>query len=415
MLLLRLIGESILFALHSLTANKTRTFLSLLGISIGIFAIISVFTVIDALENNVRNSVKSLGENVIYIQKWSWEFGADYPWWKYVNRPVPTNSEMEELSRALNNAEAVAFVVAANNKTIKYRNFSAENTAIIGASHNYNKIKSFELREGRYFSLPESNNGRNFAIIGAEIADNLFPSGRSLDKDITIFGRKATVIGVFRKEGESIIGNSMDNTVLIPLNYARSLIDTRSERSQPLIMVQGKPGISNTELIDELRGAMRSIRTLKPREDDDFSLNEASLLSSRLDSLFNLIATAGWIIGGFSIIVGGFGIANIMFVSVKERTNVIGIQKSLGAKNYFILLQFLVESVILSLIGGGIGLLVVFSGTIISNVAFGFDVNLTLDNILLGLIVSGLIGVLSGFIPAFKASKMDPVEAIRSN
>ncbi len=415
MLFLRLIGESFLFAFHSLVDNKTRTFLSLLGISIGIFAIISVFTVIDALENKVRNSVKSLGENVIYIQKWSWEFGSDYPWWKYANRPLPKYSEMEEIRRSLNNANAVAFAVSSNNKTIKYQNFSAEGTTITGASYDYNKIKSFELREGRYFSPSESNNGRSCAIIGAVIADNLFPSTSPLGKDITILGRKVGIIGVFEKEGESIIGNSIDNEVLIPINYARNLIDIRSEKAQPFIMVQGKAGVTNMELKDELRGVMRSIRSLKPIEEDNFSLNEASLLSSRLDSLFSLIGTAGWIIGGFSIMVGGFGIANIMFVSVKERTNIIGIQKSLGAKNYFILFQFLIESVILSLIGGGIGLLVIFIGTIISNLAFDFGILLSSENILLGLTVSGITGVLSGFIPAYKASKMDPVEAIRSN
>ncbi len=415
MLLLRLIGESFLFAIHSLAANKTRTILSLLGISIGIFAIISVFTVIDSMERRVRDSVKSLGENVIYIQKWSWEFNSDYPWWKYMNRPVPKYSEMQELERILKNSEALAFEVSANNKTVKYRNYTAENSSVIGTSFNFNKIKSFELQEGRYFSFSESNTGKNFAIIGATIADNLFSLSNPLGKSISVLGRKLTIIGVFKKEGESVIGNSMDNTVLIPLNFARNVVDVRNDRSQPLIMVKAKAGVSNMELVDELRGVMRSVRSLTPREDDDFSLNEASLLSNKLDNLFNMIGVAGWIIGGFSILVGGFGIANIMFVSVKERTNIIGIQKSLGAKSYFILFQFLTESVILSLIGGAIGLLVIFAGTIISTLGFGFDIGLSLNNIILGLSVSGIIGVVSGFIPAYKASEMNPVEAIRSN
>lgn len=415
-LYLQLFRESLLFALHALVVNKLRTFLSLLGITIGIFTIISVFTVVDALKTNVRNSVNSLGENVVYIQKWPWTFGKDYPWWKYWQRPLPGYSEMEDLRPRINHAEAMAMMAFINSKTIKYRNNSIENAEVTCVSHDWNKIRAFNLEEGRYFTESESFGGKAIAIIGAEVAGSLFPNGEALGKEISAVGRKFTVIGVFEREGKSIIDNTNDNAIVIPINFARKILDIRSDRVNPFIMVKAKPGITNAELEDELRGVMRSIRRLRPVEDDDFALNESNLLSKNLtEPILNVISMAGLIIGGFSVLVGGFGIANIMFVSVKERTNSIGIQKSLGAKNYFILLQFLAEAVFLCLIGGGIGLLVVLIMSFTASQVFDMNLLLTQGNILFGLTISATIGIISGFIPAYTASKLDPVEAIRAN
>ncbi|MES2394673.1 MAG: FtsX-like permease family protein, partial [Bacteroidota bacterium] len=247
------------------------------------------------------------------------------------------------------------------------------------------------------------------------LAKALFSNQSPLGQTIKINGAKAIVIGVFKKEGESILGGSPDTQVLVPVNYARSLIDIHNENLDPQIMVRAKPGISNDELIAELTGLMRSMHKLKPLVEDNFSLNQTSLISKEFDSLFEIVGIAGWIIGGFSILVGGFGIANIMFVSVKERTNIIGIQKSLGAKNYFILLQFLFESVFLSLIGGIIGLLIVFTITQLAGDSIGMEISLSKSNIILGFTISILIGVVSGFVPAYSASQLDPVEAIRAS
>jgi len=415
MLFLKLCKESFLFAIDALVVNKLRTILSLLGISIGIFAIISVFTVVDSLQNNVETSITSLGDNVIFIQKWPWEFGSDYPWWKYMNRPLPGYTELEDIRHRSTLASAISFMADLPGSVIKYKDNSIENADFIGVASDYDKIKSFEIEEGRYFTDNEIEYGHGICLIGAEIADNLFPSRAAVGETIIAEGRKLEVIGVFKKEGSSMLGNSMDERLIIPVNYARNIIDIRKDRLNPTIIVKGKDGIRNEQLIDELRGVMRSIRKLKPREEDNFALNETKLLSNQIESLFKFISIAGWIIGGFSILVGGFGIANIMFVSVKERTNIIGIQKSLGAKNYFILLQFLVEAVVLSLLGGIIGLMIVFLGTLIAGGMFDFNLKLTEGNILLGLFVSGVIGIISGFVPAWNASRMDPVEAIRSN
>ena len=201
----------------------------------------------------------------------------------------------------------------------------------------------------------------------------------------------------------------------MPINYARTLVDIHDENLNPQIMVRAKPGLTNDDLISELTGLMRSIHKLKPRNEDDFALNQTSLISTQFDSLFGVIGIVGWVIGGFSILVGGFGIANIMFVSVKERTNIIGIQKSLGAKNYFILSQFLFEAVFLSLIGGVIGLLIVYLITLVAGDSIGMEIVLSKSNVILGFTISILIGVVSGFVPAYGASQLDPVEAIRSN
>lgn len=368
----------------------------------------------DSLEFKLRDSVKSLGDNVIYIQKWPWTFGPDYPWWKYMNRPVPNISELDEVRRVCLKGESFAFMVSARG-TAKYRSNSVENSDLQCVSHEYDKIRSFEIVNGRYFSETESSSGRAVCIIGNTIAEGLFESEDPIGKTIKVRDSKLAVIGVLKKEGESMIGSNVDTQVLIPINYARNIVDLRSDRFEPVILVKAKQGVSNDELIDELTGIMRGIRKLKPIAEDDFALNQTSMLSAQVGDLFNVVGIAGWIIGGFSILVGGFGIANIMFVSVKERTNLIGIQKSLGAKNYFILLQFLAEAIMLSIIGGIIGLLLIYGGTFIVESLMEMEVNLTQSNIILGLTISALIGVVSGFVPAYNASQLDPVEAIRTN
>ena len=410
-----LIKESIVFAWQALVVNKLRTFLSLLGITIGIFSIITVFTIVDSLERNIRGSVQSLGENVVFVMKWPWTFGPDYPWWKYMNRPVPAYSELAALQRKIKSADAIGFRIGAR-KTLKRNNNTIENAIVSGWSFEFGKVKSFDIEDGRYFREDEVDGGYNVVLLGYTLAQGLFPNNENaLGKTIKVAGRNCKVIGLIKKEGESMLGNSMDNQAVVPYNFARLLMDVKSENSDPFIAAKAKSGVTNNQLKDELTGAMRAIRGLKPLADDDFSLNETNLLSKGFDGLFDMVSIAGAIIGGFSILVGGFGIANIMFVSVRERTNIIGIQKSLGAKNYFILSQFLFEAVFLSLIGGIIGLIIIYFLTLISHSFIDMEITLTRSNIILGLSISVLIGIISGFIPAYGASQLDPVEAIRTN
>jgi putative ABC transport system permease protein len=414
MIFLYLLKESFVFALNSLILNKLRTFLSLLGITIGIFAIISVFTVIDALENSIRDSIGKLGSSTVYVQKWPWMMGGEYPWWKYLNRPLPKLSESAEIMNRSSLAKAATFIVVTQ-KTVQYNDNYANNIQIFCAEHSYEDVRNFEISNGRYFSLYESANGKNRAILGNELSKQLFQEANPIGQEVKIMGRRILVVGVFKKEGSDMFGMNMDNNVLIPINYAKSMVDLRNENIGPQVWVRAKDGISSDDLIDELTGIMRSIRRLKPAEDDNFALNQTSLISQGFDELFGIIDIAGIIIGGFSILVGGFGIANIMFVSVKEQTKLIGIQKALGAKNYFILLQFLYESVILALIGGVLGLILIFILTLIVSSSADMDFSMTAWNVSLGFIISISMGIISGIVPAYKAARLNPVEAIASN
>ncbi len=410
---LKLLGESIAFALHAIVANKVRTVLSLLGITIGIFSIISVFTVFDSIERTIRDSVNSLGSNILYVQKWPWAFGGDYPWWEYMKRPEPSLADLDQIKRKSQVAASSAYAVGQWRK-VKHGNLSVE-TSITAVTHDYPEVMTIELASGRYFTADESAGGRPVAIIGDEVASILYNNKDPLGQKIKVFGRQLEVIGVFRKEGKINFGNSNDRVVMIPLQLGRAYFDLKSDNIGAMIAVKAKPNISNEELRYELEGIMRSARKLKPGSKDDFAINQTSFITQGFDALFGVIGIVGWIIGGFSLLVGGFGIANIMFVSVRERTAQIGIQKSMGAKNSFILQQFLFESIFLSILGGLVGLFMIFIITKIISLTFDMPLILTAGNIFLGVSVSAIIGLVSGFVPALTASKLDPVEAMRTS
>jgi putative ABC transport system permease protein len=388
--------------------------LSLLGVTIGIFAIIAVLSAVDSLESNVKTQLSELGDDVVYIQKWPWGGDGNTPWWKYMNRPNPTLREFNKLERNFNSADAIAITFVTNASTIKYKNNSVSDVQILSTSDRFEDFGGFEIEKGRFLSFNEFNSGSPVAVLGADVAKGLFEKLNPIGKSIKLFGRKVKVIGVLEKQGSSMIGSSKDQNIILPINFIGKLYNLNEGNLGSYITVKPLSSVGVEQLKDELTGSMRSLRRLRPKQEDNFALNEISMLSSSLEQFFKVLNAAGILIGGFSILVGGFGIANIMFVSVKERTNIIGIQKSLGAKNYFILSQFLVESVVLSLLGGIFGLGMVFIlMEFISNVA---DVNIFLGfrNILMGVGISVTIGLLAGIIPAWLGAKMNPVDAIRT-
>ena len=418
MVIIRLVWESLIMAIQSVIVNRLRAMLSLLGITIGIFAIIAVFTIVDSLETNIRESVNSLGSDVIYLEKWPWappEGEDEYPWWRYMNRPLASLDEFEFIKEKSRYSRNVCFLSAVGRR-IEYKNNNVEGATVFGVTEGFQDIRSFEVEDGRYFSPIESKAGRNVVVIGSKIAQDLFQGVNPVGKFMDLMGRKVQVIGVLEKEGKGTFDAFiLDEVVILPLEYYRGFIDIRSDMANPQIWVQAKRRVSVEELTFEVTQLIRSYRRLQPSEEDNFALNQTSMFNNMLDNLFKVLKIAGFFIGIFSIIVGGFGIANIMFVSVKERTNIIGIQKALGAKRYFILLQFLFESIMLSVAGGIIGLLIVFIGASIISMSGDFTVSLTWDNIVMGIGISSLIGLVSGIFPAWQGARMDPVVAINSS
>lgn len=412
MIFFRLFKEGFLFALNSIIVNKLRTFLSLFGITIGIFAIISVFTILDWMESAVRENIATLGDDVVYIQKMPWSFDPNLAWWDIINWPAPSLDDYEAIRKRSTKTQAAAYSVIFT-RSLKYRDRVANNAYLWAATHEFENVRSFEIEKGRYFSPYESSSGKNVAIMGAVTAETIFENTNPIGKVIAIGGNKATIIGVFKKEGEGGLSDSgMDEMTLIPVEFAKNIINLRNRFVESNIILKAREGISPVELTDETIMILRASRRLHPDEINNFSVNRASLLSQGFEAVFAGINVGGWIIGGFSILVGGFGIANIMFVSVKERTSIIGIQKALGAKKSFILWQFLHESVMLSILGGMFGLLFIFIGTKVVNYLWELNMSLTPGNIFTALMISVTIGVIAGYAPANSAAKMNPVDAI---
>ncbi|GHE23258.1 ABC transporter permease [Sphingobacterium griseoflavum] len=412
-LVLTLLKESFLFALSALKDNRTRTLLSLLGVTIGIMTIIGVLSAVDTLRNNLEESVRKIGSRTLYIEKWPWDGGPDFPWWKYVNRPEPKYADFEAVQARMTTAEEVAYSMTIGNATAKYKSNSAANISVVGATHDILDIRNLDIIDGRYFSEQESRAGANSVILGATIAEGLFPVEEPIGKYIALMGRKLQVIGVLKREGSGmLIDVSNDDVAYIPFSLARNLVNY--ENYSPSISIEVKPQITLEEAESELTGILRSVRRIPPTRENDFSVNKTTLITAQLDQMFVVINLAGFCIGIFSILVGGFGIANIMFVSVRERTNLIGIQKALGAKQFFILSQFLIESVALCLIGGAIGLVCVYGLAALVQAVLDFKVVVSVQMVILTTALSTLIGLVAGIVPAINAARMDPVEAIRS-
>lgn len=420
MLTLRLISESLGFAWRALKSNILRTVLSLLGVTIGIFSIIAVLTMVDSLKSNIVSSLNFLGTNVIYLHKWPWGAGGkSRDWWKdFLRRPNMSYNEYKFLKENLKNNTAIAIYAGINRATVRSGSNSINKIEIYGVSTEYDKLFELDIEGGRYLTDREIESGRNVVVIGHEIAKALFPKIENpTGLYIKIKNLRFTIVGVLKREGESFMGfTSKDYSCFIPYDAFRKMYQTGTGKWDEEDSVIGLKGFEDdiglVQLEGEARGLMRIKRGLKPEKKDNFQVNRPEAVAKSIEPVFDVLTIAGWIIGGFSILVGGFGIANIMFVSVKERTSIIGLQKSLGAKNYFILFQFLFESIFLSLIGGLAGLLLVW---LLTQASFGsLEVFLTIKNIVLGLTVSSTIGLVAGIVPAAVAARLDPVIAIRA-
>ncbi|RYY55749.1 MAG: ABC transporter permease [Chitinophagaceae bacterium] len=409
-----IIVSSFRMALLELWKNKLRTFLSLFGITIGIFCIISVMALTSSLEQNLKNEINSIGSNTLYLDKWEYTAGPnDRPWWFYLNRPVPRFAEIKEIKERSPDARYAAFRIQITTE-VDYSGNQLSGVKVYGISEDFSGIQPLEYSEGRYFSNAEFDLGTNVIIIGNEIAEQLYGGpAQSLEKEINVKGRRLRIVGVIKKQGKQMIGGwDFDQSVMIPYRYARSIMN--EDKADPVIIIKGSETMTSKALKDELTGTVRAIHKLSPTKEDDFSLNDISDLSASISEAFVSVNIGGFAITGLSLIVGMFGVANIMFVSVRERTSQIGLKKAIGAKRRVILTEFLLESTFLSIIGGLIGLLLVF---ILAKAVSGllpFPVFISLNSMLVAIGVCIAVGVLAGFIPASQASRLDPVVAIRS-
>lgn len=413
--LLSILWNSFRMALQELKVNKLRTFLSLFGITIGIFCIIGVLTTVNSLENKVQSDIKSLGSNTIYIDKWSYSGGPDYPWWKYVNRPTPKYEEVKFLKERSPLSQNIAFF-ASSGAAVHFGENEISNVNVYGVSEEFNSIQTIEIAYGRYISESEFLRGNTAAIIGFEVASQLFGEAeRAVGQTVVYDQKRVNVVGVIKKQGQSFIGGfDYDNCLIFSYRYFASVYDMSSGSTNPFIMVQGKPKVSTLTLMQELRGAMRQIRKISPLKEDDFSLNDVNAFSDQVSSFFGTVNIGGWVIAALSLIVGAFGVANIMFVTVRERTSQIGLKKAIGAKRSTILTEFLLESAFLCILGGTIGVLLVWGLSLVASAMLPFAITLAPNIIILAFVLCVALGVLSGIIPAYTASKLDPVVAIRS-
>jgi putative ABC transport system permease protein len=410
--MLNILSNSFRLTIQELMVNKLRTALSLIGISFGIFCIIGVLATVNSLEKNIQNEIKSLGTNTIYIDKWDYNGGPDYPYWKFVNRPLPKYEELEFIKQRSQLASHLSFNLN-NIGNVEYKDNVLQGVTFYGITEEQNLIQPIIIQYGRYISTSEFAAGSNVVILGFNNAEKLFINPRyAVGKEVVLNGKKAKIIGVIKKEGQNLIGWNYDQCVMTPYRFIRNIFDEK--RSNAFIIAMGKEGVSSIALKDDLEGVMRSIRKLSPKAEDNFSLNDVSGFSDKVSSVFVSINIGGWAIGALSLIVGAFGIANIMFVTVKERTGMIGLKKAIGAKRKSILLEFLLEAAIICIIGGLIGLLLVYILTVVLSNVFDFPVFISPGILSLAIFMCILIGILAGIIPASIAARLDPVVAIRS-
>ena len=411
----RIIWSSFKTALQEFRSNKLRTFLSLLGIIIGIYCIMIVLSAISSMQQAVASDLKSFGTKTVYIDKWQYAGGPDYPWWKFVKRPAPKYEEMQILRQKVPGAAHFAFEMDTQDN-VDFGDNSLTGVNYYGITEEFDKIQQVVVDTGRYFQLSDFDRGTPYVVLGYRIAERLFvKADLGIGQTVKLRGGKdAVVIGVLQKQGQSLLNTwDYDNSILLTHAFMRQLI--REENANPKILVEAGSRLSTEALKDELMGAMRSIHKLKPSQEENFALNDTDTLSKFFDPIFTGMNIGGWFIAGISLLVGMFGVANIMFVTVRERTGQIGLKKALGARRGTILTEFLLESSFLCIIGGVIGLFLVFLTTFALSSLFHFKVFIPIGIVLLTISICILIGIIAGIFPAFVAAKMNPVEAIRSN
>ena len=411
-----MVAESASFAFFSIRSDKLRTFLSLAGVTVGIFSIVAVFCAVDSLRDNIMEGVRSFGSDVVYINRFPFSAESDdvqMEWWEYFQRPEITEEDFGYVSDNAALAARVVYMVTGSGN-VSYGRQSYGNAYLMAASAGLEDVMNIRFEKGRGFSEMEARGGSAVAVLGSSVARELFGDADPIGRKVKVGSGRAVVIGVLAGQGESMASLvNTDDAVLMPLQYGMTVLS--SSGGSGMMLAVPAEGADRQAFLDELRMLMRTVRGLSPSEKDDFSINEMTFLLGMLDTVFAGISRAGWVIGAFSLLIGGFGVANIMFVSVQERMSQIGIQKALGARRYVIMTQFMVEASFLSLAGGLTGILLVLLVSLPVNAfSHSFTISMSLDNALSGMLISVALGILSGLLPAWKAASLDPVQAINA-
>lgn len=412
-----IIGTSIVQAFGELRSNRLRTTLSLTGIAIGIFCIVAVLTVLNSMESSIQENVSTLGSDVLYINRKPWmPENGEYKWWEYLQRRPITLNELRAVRQNVPGVAISTICYARGNQDVKAGDQEVKGIGIYAVLPGFDRIQNVEMASGRYLTSSELETGSGNVVIGNEVYEALFGTREAVGETIRMGGRSFAIAGVLKKEGQNMAGFNFDNAIILSYATATSLYDIHSLdwNNDPIMMVKAKRGVPIDDLKDEVTGVLRRVRKVRPGAKPDFSVNQLSQVSQALGSMFATINVIGVVIGGFSLIVGAFGIANIMFVTVRERTKVIGLKKAIGARRSVILTEFLIEAITLCIIGGAMGIFLVFLMGLGLTYGADFEVSLTLRNTILGVGISAVVGTIAGIVPAISASKMDPVVAIRT-
>lgn len=399
--------EGMKISLRALGVNKTRSSLTTLCIIIGIVMVTLMNAVSNGMDAEFDRSMAMMGQNVVYVDKQSWNQGPDYNWWEHINRKNLRLSYVSELEEASRFATHVAAQVG-RGTTMRFEDRSIEGATLVGVTEEYFNTAGLDIAEGRLFTAEEVRRGANVVVLGATIKEMLFPQQVALGKSMRIGGQKFLVVGIMAKQGMFLGLEDMDRRATIPISAYDKIYGLRSG-IQLAVKFPSEAALQEGQY--EIEGIMRRIRNLDAFEENDFAINNPEVFKEQLDSFKNGLYLVGGALTALSLLVGGIGVMNIMFVSVRERTKEIGIRKAVGAKAWEILYQFLVEAIFMCLLGGVIGLMIAWPISLLINQIF--IATLDLSVVFAAFILCSIVGLIFGFIPAWRAAKSDPIESLR--